>query len=186
MSAESYLSNQFLVAMPGLEDSNFNHSVTLLCEHSEKGALGLIVNRPTDLLLADMLDQMGVTHGGLPGNPIVYWGGPVQQERGFVVHAGPGTWDSTLRLDEDLYITTSRDVLSAIGRGEGPDRYMVTLGYAGWGEGQLESEIMSNSWLNTPVDKSILFGTPVAERWLAATRLIGVDVSHLASVAGHA
>ncbi len=186
MADESYLSNQFLVAMPGLEDSNFSHSVTLLCEHSDKGALGLIINRPTDLHLTEMLDQMGVEHGQLPGDPIVYWGGPVQPERGFVVHCGPGTWDSTLKLDEDLYITTSRDVLGAIGRGEGPERYMVALGYAGWGEGQLESEIMSNSWLNTPVDGSVLFGTPAPERWIAATRLLGVDVSHLASVAGHA
>ncbi|MBL6751069.1 MAG: YqgE/AlgH family protein [Nevskia sp.] len=186
MADETYLSNQFLVAMPGLEDSNFSHSVTLLCEHSDKGALGLVVNRPTDLRLSDMLDQMGLEHGELPGDPVVYWGGPVQPERGFVVHAGPGDWDSTLKLDDDLYITTSRDVLGAIGRGGGPADYFVALGYAGWGEGQLESEIKSNSWLNTPVDTSVLFRTPVAERWLAATRLLGVDVSHLASVAGHA
>jgi putative transcriptional regulator len=186
MADESYLSNQFLVAMPGLEDSNFSHSVTLLCEHSEKGALGLVINRPTDLHLTEMLDQMGLEHNQLPGDPIVYWGGPVQPERGFVVHSGPGAWDSTLKLGEDLYITTSRDVLGAIGRGEGPRSYIVALGYAGWGEGQLESEIMRNSWLNTPVDSDVLFGTPAQERWVAATRLLGVDVSHLASVAGHA
>jgi putative transcriptional regulator len=186
MADESYLSNQFLVAMPGLEDNNFSHSVTLLCEHSDKGALGLIINRPTDLRLSEMLDQMGVEHNQLPGDPIVYWGGPVQPERGFVVHSAPGVWDSTLKLADDLYITTSRDVLGAIGRGEGPQRYMVALGYAGWGEGQLESEIMSNSWLNTPVDSGVLFGTPAPQRWLAAARLLGVDVSHLASVAGHA
>ncbi len=183
---ESYFSNQFLVAMPGLEDTNFSHSVTLLCEHSDKGALGLIINRPTDLRLSEMLDQMGVERTQLSGDPIVYWGGPVQPERGFVVHSAPGVWDSTLKLDDDLYITTSRDVLGAIGRGEGPQRYIVALGYAGWGEGQLESEIMSNSWLNTPVDSGVLFGTPAPQRWLAATRLLGVDVSHLASVAGHA
>jgi putative transcriptional regulator len=183
---EGYLSNQFLVAMPGLEDSNFSHSVTLLCEHSDKGALGLIVNRPTDLRLAEMLDQMGVPHEALQDDPTVFWGGPVQPERGFVVHNGPGDWDSTLKLDDDLYVTTSRDVLGAIGRGEGPSRYFVALGYAGWGEGQLETEIKSNSWLNTPVDSAILFGTVVNERWLAATRLLGVDISHLASVAGHA
>ncbi len=186
MADESYFSNQFLVAMPGLEDTNFSHSVTLLCEHSDKGALGLIINRPTDLRLSEMLDQMGVERTQLSGDPIVYWGGPVQPERGFVVHSAPGVWDSTLKLDDDLYITTSRDVLGAIGRGEGPQRYIVALGYAGWGEGQLESEIMSNSWLNTPVDSGVLFGTPAPQRWLAATRLLGVDVSHLASVAGHA
>jgi putative transcriptional regulator len=186
MADERYLSNQFLVAMPGLEDSNFSHSVTLLCEHSEKGALGLIINRPTDLKLADMLDQMGLEHAALQGDPIVYWGGPVQPERGFVVHDGPGGWESTLQLDEDLYVTTSRDVLGAIARGAGPSRYLVALGYAGWGQGQLESEIMSNSWLNTPVDRAILFGTPAEERWRAATKLLGLDVGQLASTAGHA
>ncbi|MDH4459495.1 MAG: YqgE/AlgH family protein [Nevskia sp.] len=186
MADDSYLSNQFLVAMPGLEDENFRHSVTLLCEHSEKGALGLVVNRPTDLRLSDMLDQIGVDHEAMPSDPIVFWGGPVQQERGFVVHTAPGGWDSTLRVDENLYITTSRDVLGAIGRGEGPSAYMVLLGYAGWGEGQLESEILNNSWLNAPVEPHVLFDTPAAERWIAATRLIGVDISHLASRAGHA
>lgn len=186
MADESYLSNQFLVAMPGLEDDNFRHSVTLLCEHSEKGALGLIVNRPTDLKLSEMLDQIGVEREGLAGDPIVFWGGPVQPERGFVVHRAPGGWDSTLKVHDDLYITTSRDVLGAIGRGEGPNDYLVLLGYAGWSEGQLESEILSNAWLNTPVDARVLFVTPAPDRWLAATRLLGVDVSHLASQAGHA
>ena len=186
MADDSYFNNQFLVAMPGLEDENFRHSVTLLCEHSEKGALGLIVNRPTDLKLSEMLDQMGVAHDQLPGDPIVFWGGPVQPERGFVVHRAPGGWDSTLQVDGDLYITTSRDVLGAIGRGEGPDDFLVLLGYAGWGEGQLESEVLSNSWLNTPVDKAVLFELPASDRWTAATRLLGVDISHLASRAGHA
>jgi len=186
MADDSYFSNQFLVAMPGLEDENFRHSVTLLCEHSEKGALGLVVNRPTDLRLSDMLDQIGVDHEAMPADPIVFWGGPVQPERGFVVHTGPGHWDSTLMVDENLYITTSRDVLGAIGRGEGPTAYMVLLGYAGWGEGQLETEILNNSWLNAPVEQHVLFEVPAAERWIAATRLIGVDISHLASRAGHA
>ncbi|MBX6420572.1 MAG: YqgE/AlgH family protein [Sinobacteraceae bacterium] len=186
MADERYLSNQFLVAMPGLEDSNFSHSVTLLCEHSEKGALGLIINRPTNLKLSDLLDQMGLEHGALRGDPIVYWGGPVQPERGFVVHDAPGDWESTLQIDEGLYITTSRDILDAIARGAGPSRYIVTLGYAGWGEGQLESEIMNNAWLNTPVDRTVLFGMPAEERWLAATKLIGLDVRQLASMAGHA
>lgn len=186
MADESYFSNQFLVAMPGLEDENFRHSVTLLCEHSEKGALGLVVNRPTDLKLSDMLDQIGVDHSAMPGDPIVFWGGPVQPERGFVVHTAPGGWDSTLKVDDNLYITTSRDVLGAIGRGEGPSDYLVLLGYAGWGEGQLETEVLANSWLNAPVEQRVLFATPAAERWIAATRLIGVDISHLASRAGHA
>jgi putative transcriptional regulator len=182
----AYLNRQFLVAMPGLDDDNFRHSVTLLCEHSEKGALGLIVNRPTDLRLSEMLDQMQLDHAAMADDPIVYWGGPVQPERGFVIHTAPGDWDSTLKVDEDLFITTSRDVLSAIGRGTGPANYCVVLGYAGWSEGQLETEILDNAWLNTPLDSAILFRTPAPERWIAATRLLGVDVSHLASRAGHA
>jgi putative transcriptional regulator len=181
-----YLANQFLVAMPGLEDDNFNHSVTLLCEHSEKGALGLVINRPMSLHLQEMLDQMGLPREQMRGDPIVYWGGPVQPERGFVVHSAPSGWDSSMPIGDDLYITTSRDILAAIGRGEGPKQYFVALGYAGWGAGQLDEEVLRNSWLNTPVDRSILFHTPVGDRWRAATRLLGVDITHLASVAGHA
>lgn len=182
----AYLNRQFLVAMPGMEDDNFRNSVTLLCEHTEKGALGLIVNRPTELRLSEMLDQMELTHEAMADDPIVYWGGPVMPERGFVIHSAPGGWDSTLQVDEDIFITTSRDVLGAIGRGEGPQNYCVLLGYAGWSEGQLETEILDNAWLNTPLDNTVLFRTPPPERWIAATRLLGVDVSHLASRAGHA
>jgi putative transcriptional regulator len=183
---EGYLANQFLVAMPSLDDDNFNHSVTLMCEHNDQGALGLVINRPLSLHLGEMLDQMGLPRGQLQGDPIVYWGGPVQPERGFVVHTAPGDWDSTLSIDADLYVTTSRDILNAIGNGEGPRQYFVALGYAGWGAGQLDDELLRNAWLNTPVDRSILFHTPANERWRAATRLLGVDISHLASVAGHA
>ena len=183
---DGYLANQFLVAMPSLEDDNFNHSVTLMCEHTDQGALGLVINRPLTLHLGEMLDQMGLARGKLKGDPIVYWGGPVQPERGFVVHANPGGWESTLAITDDLYVTTSRDILSAIGSGEGPRQFFVALGYAGWGAGQLDDEVLRNSWLNTPVDRSILFHTPANERWRAATRLLGVDISHLASIAGHA
>ena len=183
---DGYLANQFLVAMPSLDDDNFNHSVTLMCEHTEQGALGLVINRPMTLHLGEMLEQMGLAHTKLKGDPIVYWGGPVQPERGFVVHNHPGGWDSTLAITDDLYVTTSRDILAAIGNGEGPRQYFVALGYAGWSAGQLDDEVLRNSWLNTPVDRSILFHTPANERWRAATRLLGVDISHLASIAGHA
>ena len=183
-----YFNNQFLVAMPGLLDPHFNHSVTLLCEHTEHGALGLVVNRPTELKLVDMLKHMKLAHPALENTDhIVYWGGPVQTERGFVIHSDAGKWESSLRVAEDLYITTSKDVLTAIGRGDGPTRFLVTLGYAGWAAGQLENEIKDNSWLNTPVDKAILFDLPIATRWEAAARLIGVDVTQLtAGPAGHA
>lgn len=182
-----YFSNQFLVAMPGLDDENFDHSVTLLCEHNDDGALGLIVNRPTELKLSDMLSHMGLAAGALSGaDDPVFWGGPVQPERGFVVHRQPGAWESSMRLAEDLYITTSRDILKAMTEGNGPTEFIVALGYAGWAAGQLEQEILGNAWLNTPVDKAILFHTPAVDRWLAATRLLGVDVTRLSDQAGHA
>lgn len=186
MDQESNLKNQFLVAMPGLEDSNFDHSVTLLCEHSDDGAIGLVINRPTTLRLGEMLDQMGLDHAALSGDPQVFWGGPVQPERGFVIHRERGDWESSLQLDGDLYITTSRDILRAIGMGEGPKDYFVALGYAGWSEGQLEDEMLHNAWLNTPASSQILFRTPARDRWKEATRLIGVDVTQLSSDAGHA
>lgn len=181
------LKNQFLIAMPSLEDDNFSHTVSLLCEHNDRGAIGLVINRPTDLTLGAMLDQMGVKHEGMTDDRhVVFWGGPVQPERGFVVHAGPGGWESCMPIGGDLYITTSRDVLTAIGEGQGPREFLVTLGYAGWGAGQLENEILQNSWLNTPVDTKVLFNMPARDRWQQATRLLGLDVTQLASGAGHA
>jgi putative transcriptional regulator len=181
------LKSQFLIAMPSLEDDNFSHTVSLLCEHNDRGAIGLVINRPTDLTLTAMLDQMGVKHEGMTDDQhVVVWGGPVQPERGFVVHAGPGGWESCMPIGHDLYITTSRDVLAAIGEGQGPSEFLVTLGYAGWGAGQLESEILQNSWLNTPVDSKVLFKMPARDRWQQATRLLGLDVTQLASGAGHA
>ncbi len=181
------LKNQFLVAMPGLEDDNFSHTVSLLCEHNDNGAIGLIINRPTDLSLSAMLDQMGVKHESADVDEhVVFWGGPVQPERGFVVHKAPGGWESCMPISRDLFITTSRDVLAAIGEGRGPKEFLVTLGYAGWSAGQLENEILANSWLNTPVDASVLFSTPARSRWQSATRLLGLDVTQLSSGAGHA
>lgn len=182
----SSLRRQFLIAMPSLEDEHFGQTVSLLCEHNDKGAIGLVVNKPMDLSLIAMLEQMGIGHDALSEDASVYWGGPVQPERGFVLHRKPGGWDSCLKVVDDLYITTSRDVLAAIGRGEGPTEYLVALGYAGWGAGQLEQEILLNSWLNTPADASILFDTTPRHRWQAATRLIGVDVTQLSGFAGHA
>jgi putative transcriptional regulator len=186
MQNGDFLKNQFLIAMPSMEDENFSHTVSLLCEHNDHGAIGLIINRPTDLRLSEMMEQMGMEHEALDGEVIVYWGGPVQPERGFVVHRRPGGWESCLEVDDDLYITTSRDILKAIGQGEGPQEYFVVLGYAGWGEGQLEKEILHNAWLNTTIDQQILFHTPARERWQAATRLLGVEVTQLAGNAGHA
>ena len=186
MNAEASLKHQFLVAMPSLDDENFHQTVSLLCEHNDSGAIGLVINRPTDLTLVEVLDQMELEHEGLGVEAPVFWGGPVQPERGFVVHRDPGGWESCLELDDGLYITTSRDILRAIGKGEGPADFLVMLGYAGWSAGQLEDEILHNAWLNTPVDRQILFKTPARDRWQAATRLLGVDVTQLAGNAGHA
>lgn len=187
MSHESLLlKNQFLIAMPGLEDSNFDHTVSLMCEHNDKGAIGLVINRPTDLKLAEMMDQMGLPHQGLDDEARVFWGGPVQPERGFVIHREPGGWESCMALGENVYITSSRDILRAIGQGEGPAEYFVVLGCASWGEGQIESEILANSWLNAGVDEKILFRLPARDRWQAATRLLGVDVTQISAGAGHA
>lgn len=185
------LKNHFLIAMPGLEDENFDHTVSLLCEHNEKGAIGLIINRPTELSLLAMLDQMGVKHESIgPHDQVheqmVFWGGPVQPERGFVVHQAPGGWESCMPIGGGLYITTSRDVLAAIGEGRGPKEFLVALGYAGWGAGQLESEIMKNSWLNAPASAAVLFDVPARNRWQSATRLLGLDVTQLSSDMGHA
>lgn len=188
MSETQSLSNQFLVAMPGLSAGNFDQSVTYLCEHSDQGALGLVINRPSDLSLTDMLNHLEIEVSGLleTAAPPIYWGGPVQPERGFVLHQPSGNWEASLHVGDDVSITTSRDILAAIGGGEGPDRYLVTLGYAGWAAGQLETEILHNSWLNTPVEPDIIFRTPPQQRWAEAAKLIGVDVSLLSSNAGHA
>lgn len=184
---EGYLRSQFLIAMPSLADEQFGQTVTLLCEHNDEGALGLVVNRPTDLKLADMLSHLGLESTALSdAGPPVYWGGPVQPERGFVVHTESGNWEATMAIGESLYVTRSRDILDALAAGRGPERYIVLLGYAGWDAGQLETEILSNAWLNTPADKQILFGTPTADRWQAATRLLGVDFTQLSAGAGHA
>lgn len=183
---ESTLRNQFLVAMPSLEDEHFAQTVSLLCEHNDDGAIGLVINRPLELTLADMMGQMGLEVGAVDRSVAVYWGGPVQPERGFVIHGPPGGWESCMALTEELYITTSRDILRAIGEGRGPDRYVVALGYAGWSEGQLEQELLANAWLNTPVDQQILFHLPARDRWQAATRLLGVDVTQFTGSAGHA
>lgn len=182
----AFLDNQFLVAMPNVVVGAFDHSVTLLCDHNTEGAMGLVINRPTELDLRDMLAHMDINCAALNAPECIFWGGPVQTERGFVLHRPAGQWEATLRLRENVAVTTSKDILEAIGRGEGPAEYLVALGYAGWGEGQLENEILANSWLNTPADSSIIFTTPSDDRWAAATRLLGLDPGTFSGHAGHA
>jgi len=187
MTETASLKNQLLIAMPSLEDPNFSRTVTYICEHGEHGAMGIVINRPTDLRLADVLQHMEIEGGlGEAGEQLVYLGGPVEEERGFVLHSHTEPWDSTLAVDEQISITTSRDILEAMARGDGPAHTLVALGYAGWGAGQLERELQENAWLSGPADQSILFELPADQRWEAAARLLGVDVNLLSSEAGHA
>lgn len=182
----SYLANQFIVAMPGLFDPVFSHTVTYLCQHNKEGALGIVINRSTDMKLGDIFKQMNIVFTSLEAAEApIFAGGPVQQERGFVLHTGGGEWHATLPISEHVALTTSRDILEAIAVGQGPEHYLVALGYAGWSEGQLEKEMISNAWLNTPYGQEILFHTPVSQRWTAAAGQIGIDINKLTTVAGH-
>lgn len=181
------LANHFLIAMPSLADENFARSVTLICEHSEEGAMGIVINRPTDLRLGDILEQLGIEPvKAINAAPSVYLGGPVQNNRGFVLHEPVGSWESTLQVTDTLGVSTSRDILEAIAQNRGPEKFLVALGYAGWGAGQLEREISENSWLSGPASREILFDLPVEQRWKAAAQLVGVDLTTLSGEAGHA
>lgn len=187
MNGSVLLTNHFLIAMPTLADSNFSRTVTFVCEHSSEGAMGIVINRATDLQLRDILQQLDLTsvNEELAARPI-YLGGPVQNSRGFVIHEPLGSWESTLPVTETLGVSTSRDILAAIAENRGPDRYLIALGYAGWSPGQLEREMAENSWLSGPANTAILFELPVERRWNAAAELVGVDLSTLSSEAGHA
>jgi putative transcriptional regulator len=186
MNQATYLTNQFIIAMPNLADPNFSHTVAFLCQHNQDGALGIVINRPTDMKLGEIFKQMDIKVIAPATAEIpVFAGGPVQQDRGFVVHTGGGDWHATMAVSETISLTTSRDVLEAIAAGEGPEQYLIALGYAGWGAGQLEKEIMDNAWLNTPYGKQVLFDTPVNLRWNAAAEQIGIDINQLTAPAGH-
>jgi len=181
------LTNQFLIAMPSLNDPNFSRTVTLMCVHTEDGAMGLVINRPTDLRLGEVLEQMDL-HSDDPGinsSPVLQ-GGPVQCERGFVLHRPAGEWEATLLVGAELGIAASRDILAAVAAGRGPADAVVLLGYAGWSAGQLEREVAENAWLSGPVDNAVIFETPFDLRWERAARLLGVDVDRLSGEAGHA
>lgn len=191
MSAAAFqsLSNQFLIAMPELEDPNFSRTVTLICQHDENGALGVIINRTVDSLsINDVLDQFSLPkpESGCIGHQPVYVGGPVHNEFGLVLHRGLGDWQSTLKVGGQLGLTSSRDVLEAIARSGGPDDCLLVLGYAGWGAGQLDFEIRQNAWLTVPADPRIIFEVEVEQRWAQAAASLGVDITTLSAGAGHA
>ena len=181
------LTNQLLIAMPALRDPNFARGVTFLCQHGEDGAMGLMINRLSEYRLGDVLAQMNL-HSELPDviDAPVLIGGPVQPERGFVLHTPTGDWESSFRISEHISVTTSRDILVAIAAGAGPRHAVVTLGYSGWSPGQLEQELCSNHWLTAPAAEHVLFETPLEDRWEAAAGLVGVNLLQLTSYAGHA
>jgi putative transcriptional regulator len=181
------LTNHFLIAMPAMQEGFFAGTLTYICEHDENGALGLVVNRPISLTMAEMFSQINIpllqpALGKMP----VHVGGPVQVERGFVLHDTGRDWQSTLRINDHLALTTSKDILEALGEGKGPENFLVTLGYSGWEQGQLEHEINENTWLTVPATEHILFGLPAEERLAAAMALLGVNYSMLVEDAGHA
>jgi putative transcriptional regulator len=179
-------SNQFLMAMPNMVEGSLAGSVIYVCEHTSKGALGLVINRPTDLTLGTLFERIDLVLEIAPVKETpVFFGGPVQTDRGFVLHAPPGDYTSSIKLG-GLALTTSRDVLQAVADGTGPEQMLVTLGYAGWGAGQLENEMARNAWLNVSADPHIIFDVPPDERYPAALKLLGIDPIMLAGDAGHA
>jgi len=198
-SARVNLTHHFLIAMPGLDDDTFAKSVVYLCEHTPQGALGLMINKPSDLSLKQLFDKIDLPlrRADLAQAP-VFQGGPVQTERGFVLHdpmlandmpvteSTPSVYASTMRIPGGLEMTTSRDVLEAVALGAGPTRVLVTLGYASWGEGQLESELGENNWLTVEADPAVIFDTPVPERYDRALALLGLQSWMLSPEAGHA
>lgn len=182
------LQNHFLIAMPDLDDSFFERTVTYICEHNDEGAMGLVINQPVDLSLSNLLEQIEIRAPGDSAmrDSLVYAGGPVATDRGFVLHKPQEGWRSSMQLSDDIMITTSRDILQSLGSPDAPDKFLLTLGYAGWDAGQLEQELASNSWLTIPADADILFATPSSERWQKATEKLGINLWQLAPGAGHA
>ena len=185
------LTNQFLIAMPGIGGDTFAGAVIYLCEHTDKGALGLVINKPIDIKLKNLFEkvELSLDRVDLAESP-VYYGGPVQTERGFVLHEqidGDGSrFNSSLRIPGGLEMTTSKDVLEALSSGIGPTKILVTLGYSGWGAGQLEEEMGRNSWINVEAQPEIIFNTPVEQRYDKALSLLGIDPAMLSADAGHA
>ncbi|TVP55720.1 MAG: YqgE/AlgH family protein [Halomonadaceae bacterium] len=181
---DTYLSNHFLIATPYLEDRRFAGTLTLICEHTSEGAMGVVVNQPLGMSLGDILSQLT-----LPGKPVeapVYGGGPVMKERGFVLHRPHGEWQNTLAVNDNLALTSSKDILEAMARGEGPGDFLMLLGYSGWSAGQLEQELAGNTWLTCQASEQILFDCPPEDRLDSALKQLGVNPSHLSGSVGHA
>jgi len=187
MTAETNLSNHFLIAMPSLEDGNFSQSVTYICEHDENGALGITINRPSIIGLGEIFSQLKISPASTEiSDQIILNGGPVQVDRGFILHRPIGRWDASLKVTDNIAVTTSQDIMQAIANNEGPQDTLIALGYAGWGPGQLEYEMSENTWLSCPATEDIIFNTPIEKRWSAAAMLLGIDLQLLSNQTGHA
>jgi putative transcriptional regulator len=181
------LTRHFLIAMPNMVDPHFARTLTFICEHNEQGALGVVVNRPIDMNLQMLFEQINIPTDSDAFKSIpVHFGGPVQVDRGFVLHKPLGQWQSTLAVSEEIGLTTSKDILEAVARGEGPDQILVTLGYAGWAPGQLEHELAQNAWLTVQAKPEVIFELPAEQRLAAAMSLLGIDYASLSEQAGHA
>jgi len=183
----TWLAGHLLIAMPGMADPNFVRTVTYICEHSDQGALGIVINRPMSMELGEVFQQLSLQDNDPErARQPVLRGGPVQTERGFVLHEPSGDWDSTVEVSDTVHLTTSQDILAALAAGNGPKRALMALGYAGWGAGQLEAEIGANAWLSVPATAAIVFDTPFEARWAAAAGLLGVNLAMISPEAGHA
>lgn len=182
------LKNHFLIAMPTMNDPEFDHTVTLVCQQDqEMGAFGITINRPTNITLEELFEQLDIPlQNDTIKQATAVVGGPVQPEQGFVIHSADKRWDSTLNVSEHISVTSSRDILEAIAKGEGPEHFILALGCAGWAPGQLEEELKENTWLTTQADKRILFDLPYNKRWEKAADSLGVDIHLISDVVGHA
>ena len=186
------LTNHLIIAMPLLNDPNFEQSVSYICEHNNEGAMGIVINRPIDVTFADLCDQLDIeiTDNDVTDYPI-FEGGPVEIERGFILHTPLGEWESTLEVTKDIGLTMSQDIIEAIANGfdsdnKPPKHFLITLGYAGWSEDQIEDEIAENIWLNVEATQDILFNTPIENRWTASAAALGINLQTLSSDIGHA
>lgn len=190
----SYLQSQLLIAMPSMGDPYFKQTVTLICQHNDAGCFGLTINRPIQITLDELFGQLNIsTENALIKGELALKGGPVQPEQGFVIHdivsdsdSSTKTWENTLKINDDLAVTASRDILFDIAKGEGPENFLLALGCASWTSGQIEQEVLDNAWLNCPTDNKILFDTPFDKRWHSAIDILGFDVNLISDVAGHA
>ncbi|WP_444920740.1 YqgE/AlgH family protein [Microbulbifer sp. CnH-101-G] len=180
------LRGQFLLAMPGMEDPRFKHSIALIVEHSQEGAMGIVINAPSKVHWREVFEQLSLQDSSQRGSEAVLLGGPISPEQGFVLHGAGVQFDSTTEINMEISLTASRDILESLASGHGPDDVLLALGYSGWGPGQLEQELAENAWLTLPAEPEILFATPVEKRWQSAAARHGIDLSGLGSQAGHA